>query len=158
MAQPLTDGLQRLQDRARAKGGRCLSERYLGSTEFHRFECAKGHVWETAARGVLRGTRCRACAHDAQRLTLQDVQQAAHAHGGRCLSDAYVNDASPLLWECRRGHTWRAGLNRVRTAGTWCPECAHMAQITNCKSKARRRYVDGGKHLVDEAPQRGEGV
>jgi len=26
------------------------------------------------------------------------------------------------------------------------PECAHMAQITNRKSKARRRYTDGGKH------------
>lgn len=155
MVQKLTDGLQRLQDRARAKGGRCLSEEYLGSTEQHQFECAKGHAWATPAYSVLRGRWCRACSHDAQRLTLQDAQQAAQARGGRCLPDEYVNDASPLLWECKRGHTWRTALNGVRIAGTWCPECAHMAQITNRKSKALRRYVDGGKHLMGETPPEG---
>lgn len=146
----LSDGLQRLERLAVAKGGQCLSDQYLGSLVRHGFRCAKGHEWQATAASVVSGKWCATCRDDALRLTLADAQQAAHARGGRCLSTSYVNGRTPMQWECDRGHVWTTCLEPIRLKGTWCPDCAHMAQVSNRKSKAMGRYVDAGKHLVGE--------
>jgi len=156
LAKLLPDGLERLQDMAHEWGGECLSPEYLGTGLKHRFRCAKGHEWEAVGYSILNGLWCAQCRNDARRLTISHAQEAAHARGGRCLSTTYVNSATPLTWECDRGHSWRAALGSVRVAGTWCPECAHFARITNRKSKARKRYVAAGKHLTGEPPKKGD--
>ena len=152
LAKLLPDGLERLQNKARERGGECLSPQYLGTRLKHRFRCAEGHEWEAAGSSILSGLWCSQCRYAARRLTINHAHEAAQARGGRCLSTTYVNVASPLIWECDRGHTWRAALGSIRVSGTWCPECAHFARITNRKSKAGRRYVDGGKHLMGKTP------
>ena len=155
LAKLLPDGLSRLQTMAQDRGGECLSPLYLGTGLKHRFRCAEGHEWEAVGSSILSGLWCAQCRNDARRLTITHAQEAAQARGGRCLSTTYVNAASPLAWECDRGHTWRAALGSIRVAGTWCPECAHFARITNRKSKARRRYVEAGTHLMGETPPEG---
>jgi hypothetical protein len=59
-----------------------------------------------------------------KKLTLQAMQQLAESHGGRCLSDTYVNSWSKLLWQCVKGHQWIATPNGIQQ-GSWCPVCGH---------------------------------
>lgn len=150
----LPDGLQQIQEVARERGGRCLSPAYLGALVNHRFSCSKGHEWDAHAAAVARGKWCRQCRNDDQRLTASDIHKTAQANGGRCLNvEAFKNVRSRLTWECFRGHVWQTMVRSVR-AGRWCPDCANMDKISSRKSKAKRRYVDGGKHLVPSKTRR----
>jgi len=155
LSQRAPDGLLRLQQQAEMQGGQCLSEQYLGVNFKHRFRCAEGHEWDNLAMNVLRGQWCKLCRREAWRLTLADAQQAAQAHGGRCLSTAYVDCKTKLTWECDRGHTWSAPLATIRHRGCWCPDCASLARISNRNSKAHQRYADAGKRLLGGTPPDG---
>ena len=57
-----------------------------------------------------------------KKLPLEDTKQLAERHGGKCLSDKYVNSKSYLEWECKKGHRWKARADRVK-GGTWCRIC-----------------------------------
>jgi hypothetical protein len=61
------DNLQKLQALAQERGGRCLSERYLGNEAHYRFECTAGHQWEASFKNIVRGTWCRQCYVEARR-------------------------------------------------------------------------------------------
>jgi hypothetical protein len=133
------DGLEQLQRAATAKGGECLSPTYVGGSYRHRFRCAKGHEWETVANTILKSGRwCPHCNHDAKRSGIEAMRAVAHARGGQCLSDIYVNQHGKLSWECHRGHVWHARACNV-VSGCWCPECARLALIVLAKSSWKRR-------------------
>ncbi len=51
------------------------------------------------------------------------MQQTAALRGGRCLSPAYINCKTHLLWECHNLHQWPATPNNV-LRGSWCPQCS----------------------------------
>jgi len=57
-------------------------------------------------------------------LTIQDMQKTAQDRGGRCLSKRYFGSSKKLLWECLRGHRWKAQPEQVRH-GSWCPACGN---------------------------------
>ncbi len=133
------DGLERLRQKAAARGGRCLAEAYFGLGTPYKFRCAKGHEWEALGHRILRGGWCLKCANDKKRLSIEDARESAETRGGQCLSTTYIKNTEKLHWLCHRGHGWHASYAAIR-AGHWCPECAHMARITNPKSKAWKRY------------------
>jgi hypothetical protein len=137
------DGLQRLSEAAKSRGGLCLSESYAGSSQAYAFRCAEGHEWQAFGSAVLRGTWCSQCAHARRRLGLEAAREAALARGGLCLSERYENYRTKMAWQCDRGHVWETCLAVVRR-GAWCPVCAHMAQLSNRNSKARARYGSAG--------------
>lgn len=139
----LLDGLLRLQKVALDKGGVCLSESYLGQCRRYRFQCGHGHEWEATAASVLQGSWCPNCACVARRLGIDVARADAQARGGQCLSTTYVDNNTKMSWMCDRGHVWQARFGQIRK-GQWCPECAHMARITNANSKARARYRAAG--------------
>jgi len=60
-----------------------------------------------------------------KKLTIEDMSRMADAHGGRCLSENYVNSQTKLKWQCREGHNWRARPNHIQR-GHWCPACAKV--------------------------------
>jgi len=140
----LSDGLQRLHEAAKARGGECLSDGYNGHAGQHRFRCSEGHEWE--ARGavtLLQGGWCPQCARVGRRLGLEAAQVAAQARGGLCLTDTYVSNDTKMSWQCGRGHVWQTRFAVIHR-GAWCPECAHMAQISSKNSKALARYEAAG--------------
>ncbi len=53
---------------------------------------------------------------------LKEMQELAQKRGGRCLSSDYVNNSTPLKWECGKGHTWQAVPGSLQQ-GRWCPKC-----------------------------------
>ena len=58
-----------------------------------------------------------------RKLTLAQIQQDAARHGGRCLSETYVDSLTLMEWECAKGHRWRAVAHAVRQ-NHWCKKCA----------------------------------
>lgn len=122
--------LKRLHEIARAKGGECLEQHYMGSRAEHRFRCANGHEWMADADRVLRGRWCIRCANAKKahkhRHTIEHIQNAAIQRGGKLLSKEYHRANERLLWECLKGHQWEAKYNTVRD-GSWCPRCARYS-------------------------------
>lgn len=74
------------------------------------------------------------------RLTLEDAHAEAAKHGGRCLSDTYINSKSLLLWGCKvkEHRNWTACINNVRN-GTWCPQCAGALTLEDAQAVAEER-------------------
>jgi len=52
------------------------------------------------------------------------MNDIAEGHGGKCLSNSYVNMNTKLLWECSKGHQWEAVPSSIRQ-GVWCPQCGY---------------------------------
>ena len=114
--------LEIIQEIAKKKGGRCLSDKYLGIEDKLTFKCSEGHLWNATANSIkLQGTWCRTCG-GTERLNIEDMHQVAKERGGFCLSDKYVNGKTKLIWQCAEGHKWSAVPSSVRS-GTWCSTC-----------------------------------
>src|SRR5262249_42138994 len=120
------------------KIARLISTEYRNRRSLLRWQCATGHVWETAAANVMAGRWCPVCGarrltaprgvvasgKGSSRITLEDARAAAEEQGGRCLSEIYTNARKPLHWQCRQGHDWRTSLGHVRSGKKWCPVCS----------------------------------
>lgn len=123
--QPHSIGL--MQELAARRGGKCLSAEYQSVRISLEWRCQEGHTWTTSPASIILGSWCPHCARTA-RLTLAAMQSLAQRRGGRCLSASYHNNCTPLRWECKNGHQWRATAGKVKGSdkwrGTWCPTCA----------------------------------
>lgn len=62
-------------------------------------------------------------------MTIEDVQNIASAHGGRCLSTSFSGVRVKLTWECSEGHQWQAQPRHIARGG-WCPFCRGVAKHT----------------------------
>jgi hypothetical protein len=87
--------IQTMRTIAAARGGRCLSQEYVGSKSKLTWQCALGHRWQALPASVVHGTWCPVCARN-QRLRLSQFQDIATSKGGRCLSRKYVNERTVL--------------------------------------------------------------
>jgi hypothetical protein len=58
---------------------------------------------------------------------LKTMQEHAEKLGGKCLAKEYRNSTYKLLFECSKGHKWRATpleiMGKKSSAGKWCPTC-----------------------------------
>ena len=57
-----------------------------------------------------------------KKYSLLECQKLASSRNGMCLSDAYTNRNTKMLWSCENNHKWNATLNVVQKS--WCPMCA----------------------------------
>ncbi len=115
--------IQRMQEYARAKGGKCLSKEYVTARRRLKWRCAEGHEWDATPTSITnKNCWCPTCA-GRPALSLKDARRLATKRGGVCLSSKYINARSNLKWQCKEGHTWSAAFGSVR-GGSWCPKCA----------------------------------
>lgn len=136
--------IEEMPEFARTRGGQCLSDAYVNNVTPLEWCCASGHRWRGLPNGVLQGGWCRQCYHDSMRGTLQSMQQLAESRGGRCLSEHYVDARTHLVWECAKGHTWRAVPHSV-AEGRWCRQSAALDRCLNdCK---RRKYLAANQRM-----------
>ena len=135
--------LNELQSIAESQGGRCRSKGYTHSDIKLDWECAEGHRWSSVPRHVKMGSWCPECA-GLKRLTIELMQCIAKEHGGKCLSQEYVNQNIKLQWECASGHRWKAKPAHIKNANSWCPECAgnRRGTIQEMQSLASKRGGD----------------
>lgn len=139
--------LEAIQETARQLGGKCLADEYKGQLVPVLWECSEGHRWTALPRDVRRtnGTWCPVCSGNVKH-TLEEAQELAINKGGKCLSDKYVSNHTPLLWECDKGHQWNASYSNVR-CGTWCPKCSRVK--SNIDEMREIAASKGGKCLSD---------
>lgn len=115
------------------RGGRCLSDAYLGIARRYTWQCARGHVWQASGTNVLHGTWCRRCADAARGLarrspdTLKRLRALARAKGGACLSNEDLGSDARYTFRCAQGHRWTT-LGRHILHGRWCGRCASDRQ------------------------------
>jgi hypothetical protein len=115
--------LNRCHQYASARGGQCLSATFTAVDVPLVWDCGKQHQWKATANHVLKGSWCLQCRVASQRLDLTVLQNFALSKGGECLSTAYVNNRTKILWRCANSHEWEArSINVLK--GSWCPTCA----------------------------------
>ena len=122
----LAKTLQKVQEIAEKKGGKCLSKKHRCGREKLSFRCGFGHQWKTMPDVIKRGFWCPKCARNvvAKKLALSidDMRAVASQRGGLCLSNTYIDSHHKLTWRCAKGHSWKATGNAIRSA-QWCPKC-----------------------------------
>ncbi len=151
--------IQDMQASASTRGGKCLSETYVNNHVKLIWECKYGHKWEAVPNSIRQGTWCPHCAKNKHKLTIIEMHQLAKKRGGKCLSNNYININEKLLWECSKGHRWKAEPDRIKR-GTWCPHCAKNKKLTieEIRKYAQKRggrclsnkYVNGRTSLLWE--------
>jgi len=129
--------LEDAQVLAALRGGRCLSTEYRDTHTRMRWQCAKGHIWETSYNNIQRNTWCPECAGTKEK-TLEDAQALAASRGGKCLSTEYRNSHTHMHWQCDWGHVWKARYSNI-LQGRWCPQCAILNRTRD--PKKTRKYL-----------------
>ena len=88
--------------------------------------------------------------------TIADMRAVARERGGKCLSDTYVDNRTPMEWECALGHTWDQKAGHI-LSGHWCGKCHGNAPLDLAEFKEiaeqrggkclSRKYVNIGTNL-----------
>jgi hypothetical protein len=149
--------LQKVRAVAAKRGGQCLSNEYVNGEKHLRWECAADHEWDATPTSIRKGSWCPYCVHN-HKLKLEEMQQIARQRGGKCISRKYMNNHSALVWECRRGHRWKAlpsNVNRgPQKPGTWCLKCYNLRRVFRSRDNIERMRElaskRGGRCLSDE--------
>lgn len=126
---PKLNSIEKVQAMVEAKGGRCLSERYLGSGVKLEFQCKKGHSWWTTPNCIQQGSWCHECTNT-KHGDMEKMHDLARKQGGRCLSNEYVNNHTKLQWRCRKGHEFWMKPNHIASRNSWCPICRGKVKRT----------------------------
>lgn len=144
--------IDKLNELAKLKGGRCSSDNYLGYTNKLKWVCSKNHTWLAAPVNIINGTWCPKCSLINQGLKrrvydIEDMQEFAFNNEGQCLSIEYKGVKSKLKWKCKNNHIWRTTPDAV-IQGKWCPYCGHSMKLklNDIKKTAIKR---GGACLSD---------
>jgi hypothetical protein len=123
-----------LKTHAINKGGKLISSVYINSRTYLIWECFKGHQWKAYWASISQaGSWCPTCAGQSKPHIII-LQTEAAKKCGKLLSLAsdYKNNQTQLLWECSKGHQWKACWGQVQR-GTWCPECSSLKTELTCK-------------------------
>lgn len=122
--------IEMMQELARRKGGRCLSDSYENANTHLIWKCRNPdhQPFRMIPSAVKQGQWCNECANEVrgnyQLLDIPTLQEIARERGGECLSTAYEGVHSKLLWRCAHGHEFEMVPADVKNQGSWCPTCA----------------------------------
>lgn len=150
MAGPLIlqEYLETYKQIALERGGRLVSERFLGSKRKHVWECAEKHIWETTPISVKYGSWCRFC-NGSEKITIQRCIDLALKCGWKCLSLVYDYRCAPMIWECEYKHQWEASYNTVRE-GTACVICSQNKKSQSRLDQIREIAANKGGVLLSD--------
>ena len=111
---------------ASSREGKLLSSKYVNNRELLEWQCKKGHQWKSSAGNVKKGSWCPTCSGN-QVLTIEVLNKDAEKRGGLCLSTIYKTAHTKYIWQCSKGHQWKATANSIRN-GRWCATCSDGLQ------------------------------
>ena len=114
--------LNKAQELAKEKNGRCLTKTYINASSKMEWKCKNKHTWKATYTNIKRGTWCPKCNIESKRHGLSKAMKYATSMGGKCLSKKYINTTTKLKWECKNGHRWSTCYNNIMK-GHWCPTC-----------------------------------
>ncbi|MBW2995407.1 zinc-ribbon domain-containing protein [Candidatus Woesearchaeota archaeon] len=126
--------INEMQKLAKEKRGLCLSNKYIDNRTKLRWKCEKGHEWEARPSNIKNGNWCPTCA--GRNRTIDDFKKIAIVHGGKCLSEKYLNSSTKLKFRCEDGHVWESAPSKI-IQGRWCPICS-----TGISERICRKYFE----------------
>ncbi len=134
-----------LRNLADSRGGKCLSDKYIGMRFKYEWKCSCGHVWQASAANIKKGSWCPFCSKRT-RLGIEKMHEIARSFGGECISDTYVNRSTKIVWKCSCGHIFEKTPAHLLERGQWCNRCSKRPLITidDVKKIAKNK---GGKCL-----------
>lgn len=115
--------IEELQDIATKRNGKLLTKEYIGWAVKMEWQCEKGHIWLANSNQIKSGGWCRKCDIDKRKSSIEDYKKIAESKGGSLISTEYINNITPLEWQCKNGHSWKTKPFTVKQ-GSWCPVCA----------------------------------
>jgi hypothetical protein len=129
---------------AESKGFKFLSNEFKMAKDYYKWQCSKGHIWNTTYACIQQGSGCPKCRWTKKKWSIEDCQNIAQLKNGKCLSTNYQDARTKLTWECSMGHIWNATHNTIK-GGHWCPNCSGRNQkIEDCHKFA---HTKNGKFL-----------
>jgi hypothetical protein len=133
---------------ARSKGGRLLSQGYLGDRVALEWECRQGHQWLAMPNGVKSGTWCGACYGNIE-TTIEDVVTALDSIGWELIEATQGKEKKRVIVvKCDRGHQFSTSWKLIRR-GNACSFCRSedAPTIDTLRQHARS---NGGRCLSSE--------
>lgn len=125
--QGMYKNIKDMQDLAAKRGGKCLSKKYINTSTKLKWQCSKGHIWKSAPNNVISNCWCPTCGYEIatekQKDDIGKYRKIARERGGKLVSEKYINNRTPLVWECKKGHQWKARPLNIQHQKTWCPYC-----------------------------------
>ena len=100
-----------------------LSEEYVNNRTRLRYICENEHPGETDWEHFGRGGRCKKCADDRHRLTLEYATEKFKERGLELLEDTYIDRKTPMKFRCVKNHERSMTLSSV-VNGCGCKRCA----------------------------------
>ena len=147
--------LKEIKKLARERGGECLSEIYVNTSDPLVFRCIKGHITKRSATSMKKGHWCKDCAPNAK-YTFDDIRELGEKRGWELLSKKYEGVESHLSWKCDKGHPFKQrATNTIQGHG--CSDCKGGVALTLADmqqfAKARggfclsKEYINNQQHL-----------
>ncbi|CAG8766042.1 35370_t:CDS:2 [Gigaspora margarita] len=137
---------------AKERGGDCLSKEYVNCMVPMDWICEKEHTRTTGLNSIKNHkTWCPVCKDT--RLNISVAKELALSLGGKCFSENYINNRTPLLWTCKNQHQWYSPLFQVKDSGHWCRKCNYN-NIEVAKALARTRNGEclSSEYLNNKSP------
>lgn len=121
--------IEQMQELAKQKGGKCVSEVYVNQKTKLLFDCGKGHPpFLKAPDKIKRGQWCPECSGKKPK-TIDDINRFAEERGWKFLSENFTNVNTKHKWQCNKGHIIEKPYNSIQQ-GHGCRECAGKAELT----------------------------
>lgn len=118
--------IQDIQRVAKSRGGECLSSVYIDSKTKLLFKCVEGHTFNKTPAKLNFGQWCPDCSGN-KKKSIQDMHILAKEHGGKCLSEEYIDNKTHLKWKCSKGHFFKGSYimvkNSIERGGSFCSKC-----------------------------------
>lgn len=89
-----------------------------------KWECSKGHQWESSYDNIRQGSGCPHCAGLFPK-TLEDYHTLAESKGFSWVGPEVPNTRSKTAWQCKHGHQWETCYGTILD-GHGCPHCARV--------------------------------
>lgn len=115
-------GIDKMQNIAKSRGGKCLSKTYVGVFEKLEWQCEQGHQWETTPHVIIRGHWCHECAEISRRETATNriiEERKATASELNCEylgGDDKLDHKAKSRWRCKAcSYEFEDTPNQMRT-------------------------------------------
>jgi len=107
---------------AESKKGQCKSNVFVDSKTKYIWECYVGHKWSATYSSIQNGGWCPYCVGQIKH-TIQECHLFAENKCGKCLETVYIDNKTPMGWECEKEHRWWASFGHIKNRNSWCPKC-----------------------------------
>ncbi len=132
--------IERLQELATKKNGKCLSEEIIDKNSLLNWECEHGHVWQSKAVNIIKGGWCPICNNSKKLIKIEQTLEILKNKGGKIISGDCRNISNRVLLQCEKGHIWKWKLERIYK-GDWCKECIKEDTIKDIKEIIRKKNI-----------------